>query len=583
VGNDVFRYVWEGYVQNLGFNPYNFSPLHPALAEVAQGDLYAIWQQINHPEISAAYPPVTLLVFRILAWLNPDPFLFKAVMIGFDIGVMIVLMLMIQQRQVLSSRLLFYAANPLILLYVSGEGHLDIIQVFFLCLALYLIFSRKSSAIGFLMLGLAILSKYFAVVALPFLVNGENRTKSLAVLIPLTLYIPYLDAGAGIFQSLAEFGSHFHYNDSMTALIRYVFGGHYVFVSICLLAICLVWLYFFVHDQLRSVYLAMGCLLVFLPTLHPWYMIIIAPFLIFFPSQAWLYLQAAIAITFPVSAIEFNTGVFQEISWLKLIEYLPFYGLLLVGLFRGGFLLRDKSYPTPTCISAVIPTLNESEGLIRCLESLKNRTALNEIIVSDGGSIDGTPEIAATLGARVVESPKGRGLQIRKGVESVTCDVVVILHADCTAQQGVFKGILAKLESDPDAVGGAVGMQFEKNTPKTRVIAFLNNLRTFLTGISFGDQAQFFRTEPLAASGGIPSMMLMEDVELSLRLKEVGRLVFLRKGILASGRRWLSSGFKDNLMTVFHLFPRYLIERRFMRSDMLKRNYYDIYYSDRKT
>jgi hypothetical protein len=578
----VFRYVWEGYVQNLGFNPYNFSPLNPALAEVARGELYAIWQQINHPEISAAYPPVSLLVFRILAWLNPDPVFFKAVLIGFDIGVMIVLMSMIQQRQLLPSRLLFYAANPLVLLYISGEGHLDVIQVFFLCLALNLILRQKSPAIGFVMLGLAILSKYFAVVALPFLVNGENRTKSIAVLIPMTLYIPYLDAGAGIFQALAEFGIHFHYNDSVTGLIRYLLNGHYVFVSICLLAICLVWLYLFVHDQLRSVYLALGCLLVFLPTLHPWYMVLIIPFLVFFPSRAWLYLQTAVVITFLVSAVEVNTGVFQEITWLKLIEYIPFYGLLLVGLFRGEILLRAKSTPTPRCISCVIPTLNESQSLMRCLESLKNRTALNEIIVADGGSSDGTREIAAKLGARVVESPKGRGLQIRKGLESVTCEVVVILHADCVAQKGVFKKILAKLESDPDAVGGAVGMQFEKNTPKTRVIAFLNNLRTFLTGISFGDQAQFFRTESLAAAGGIPSMMLMEDVELSLRLKEVGRLVFLRKGILASGRRWVGSGFRGNLMTVFYLFPRYLIERRFFRRNTLKRNYYEIYYSNRK-
>ncbi len=582
VGSDVFRYVWEGYVQNLGFNPYLFSPLHPALAEVARGDLHAIWRQINHPEISAAYPPVVLLVFRSLAWLNSDPFLFKAVMIGFDIGVMIVLILMIQQRQVLPSRLLFYAANPLVLLYISGEGHLDIIQVFFLCLALYLILRQKSPAIGFSMLGLAILSKYFAVVALPFLVNGENRRKSLAVLIPLILYIPYLDAGAGIFQSLAEFGTYYHYNDSMTALIRYVFGSLSGLVSICLLAICLVWLYLFVHDQLRSVYLALGCLLVFLPTLHPWYLILIVPLLVFFASRAWLYLQTAVVVTFFVSAVEFNTGVFQEISWLKLIEYLPFYGLLLGGLFRDGFLLRDKSYPTPNCISAVIPTLNESESLVQCLESLKDRTALNEIIVADGGSIDGTRKIAATLGARVVESPKGRGLQIKKGVESISCDVVVILHADCVVPKGVFNRILAKLESDPYIVGGAVGMQFEKKTPKTMVIAFLNNLRTFLTGISFGDQAQFFRTESLAAAGGIPSMMLMEDVELSVRLKEVGRLVFLRKGIVASGRRWLSSGFKGNLMTVFHLFPRYLIERRFFRRNTLKQNYYDIYYSDRK-
>ena len=583
VGNDVFRYVWEGCIQNLGFNPFNYSPLSPALAEVAQGDLSAIWQQINHAEFSAAYPPVALLLFRFFAWFNPDPFFFKTAMIGFDIGVMILLLLMIKHRGVLPSRLLFYAANPLILLYISGEGHLDIIQVFFLCLALYLILCKKFPATGFTMLGLAILSKYLAFAALPFLVNGENRTKSIAVLIPLIFYIPYIDAGSAIFHALVEFATRFHYNDSMTVLLRYLLGGHYLFVSICLLGICLAWVVLFVHDQLRSVYLALGCLLVFLPTLHPWYIVLIAPFLVFFPSRAWLYLQAAVIFTFPVSAIEFNTGVFREISWLKLFEYIPFYGLLVIGLFRGGFLFRDESYANPTSISAVIPTLNESESLVRCLESLKNRTALNEIIVADGGSIDGTPTLAAKLGARVVESPKGRGLQIRKGVDSASGDVIVILHADCTAKKGVFKRILKVLASDPDIVGGAVGMQFERNNSKTKVIAFLNNLRTVLTGISFGDQAQFFRTEALAATGGFPSMMLMEDVELSLRLKEIGRLVFLRKGIIVSGRRWLDNGFKGNLMTVFHLFPRYLIERRFCRGNTLKRNFYDIYYSDRKT
>ncbi len=582
VGNDVFRYVWEGYVQNLGFNPFRYSPLDPALAEIARGDLHMIWQQINHPDFTAAYPPVTMLVFRILAWIHPDPFLFKTVMVGFDIGVMVILMLMIKHRQILPSRLLLYAANPLILLYVNGEGHLDIIQVFFLCLALYLVLYQKSPATGFLMLGLAILSKYFAVVTLPFLINRENRAKSLVVLIPLALYIPFMDAGSGIFLSLVEFGTRFHYNDSLTALIRYAFGGHYVWISICLLASCQVWLYLFVHDPLRGVYLALGCLLVFLPTLHPWYICLIAPFLVFFPSRAWLYLQAAVALTFPVSAIEFTSGVFQEISWLKLVEFIPFYGLLLYGRFRGRFLWEVRRYAEPRCFSAVIPTLNESASLMQCLKSLKNRTALNEIIVADGGSTDETRTIAAELGAQVVESPKGRGLQIKKGIESATCDVVVILHADCEVQPGVFRRIQDQLASDPSVIGGAVGMQFETNTTKTMVIAFLNNLLTFLTGISFGDQAQFFRIEPLAASGGVPSMMLMEDVELSLRLKEIGRLVFLRKGILVSGRRWLGRGFKSKLKTVLHLFPRYLIERRFTLNNTLKQNYYDIYYSDRK-
>ena len=76
VANDVYRYVWEGYIQNLGFNPYQFAPLSLELAEVAQGDLFPIWQQINHPEYPAIYPPAALLLFRGLAWLNPNPYFF---------------------------------------------------------------------------------------------------------------------------------------------------------------------------------------------------------------------------------------------------------------------------------------------------------------------------------------------------------------------------------------------------------------------------------------------------------------------------------------------------------------------------
>ena len=75
-GNDVFRYVWEGYIQTQGFNPYSHAPDSPVLTELARGQLSPIWQQINHPEFPAAYPPFGLLLFRALASISPDPFLF---------------------------------------------------------------------------------------------------------------------------------------------------------------------------------------------------------------------------------------------------------------------------------------------------------------------------------------------------------------------------------------------------------------------------------------------------------------------------------------------------------------------------
>ena len=104
-------------------------------------------------------------------------------------------------------------------------------------------------------------------------------------------------------------------------------------------------------------------------------------------------------------------------------------------------------------------------------------------------------------------------------------------------KKGLFSRIIKALGSNPHAVGGAFGMAFEKKTARTRLIALLNNARALLTGISFGDQAQFFRAEVLGRIDGLPPVMLMEDVELSLRLKQIGRVLFLKDGVSASGRR----------------------------------------------
>jgi rSAM/selenodomain-associated transferase 2 len=330
---------------------------------------------------------------------------------------------------------------------------------------------------------------------------------------------------------------------------------------------------------MRSIYVAIGCLLLFLPTLHPWYLVLMVPFLVFYPSKAWLYLTVAIVFTFPVMAVEFETGIYQEIFWAKYFEYIPFYGLLIWGLFRDGYLFQNKPYHRPQCISAIIPTLNESESLEGCLQNLCDRTALTETIVADGGSTDETKSIAKKYGATVVECRKGRGFQIKKGLEIASGDVIIILHADCVALQGVFNRILNVLESNSYVVGGAFAMEFEHQNAKTRLISFLNNARTFMTGISFGDQAQFFRKESLADTGGFPSVMLMEDVELSLRLKEIGRTAFLANRIVVSGRRWEGNGFARSLRTVIFLFTRYLIERRFLGAGVKTQHYYNTYYS----
>jgi rSAM/selenodomain-associated transferase 2 len=275
---------------------------------------------------------------------------------------------------------------------------------------------------------------------------------------------------------------------------------------------------------------------------------------------------------------EFRTGVFQEIAWLKLPEFLPFFGLLAWGLFRKGSLFGPQTYRKPESISVIIPTLNEAENIGRVLKDLRHRPWIREIIVSDGGSDDDTVAVAKAFGARVIANGRGRGGQVRLAAEAANGDVLLILHADAALQQGATERIIQALTADRGAAGGCFGMQFTDSNPARRIIAALNNLKAALTGISFGDQAQFVRAEALRRMGGFPDLMLMEDVELSLRLKSAGGTLYLAGGVTVSGRRWREGCFLDNLWTVVRLFFGYLLARRLGGCQGTNAAYYRKYY-----
>jgi rSAM/selenodomain-associated transferase 2 len=574
---DIYRYIWEGAIQNHGFNPYLLPPADPALAFLAEGELGRYWQGINHKGLAAVYPPAAMLLFRLLAWISPTPLFFKAVFLLCDLGVMLILAALLRLRRLPAARLLFYAANPLVVVFISGEGHLDGLQVLFLCLGLLLL-ARRRSASAYLALGLAVLCKYLAAAAVPICWSRRAGWRALALAAPAALFVFYLPAGSALFASLEVFATRMHYNDFIPQVLEALFGRWSLVAAALFFFICLGWVWLIEDDRLRGVYLCVGCLLVMLPTLHPWYLAMIAPFLCFFPSNPWLYLQAAVLFTFPVFGREFHTGVFQEVPWLKLPEYLPFFALLAWGCVRRRPFSRVQGYAAAESISVIIPTLNEAERVGRLLADLRDRPRIAEIIVSDGGSGDDTVAIARACGARVIAGGRGRGVQVRAAARAATGDVVLVLHADARLDPGATQRIIAALAADRGAAGGCFGMQFRSSTCGRRVIAALNNLRAAAAGLSFGDQAQFVRAEALQQMGGFPDLMLMEDVELSLRMKALGGAVYLGPGVAVSGRRWQTGNYIGNIWTVVSLFMRYLLERRLGQEVARGERYYRKYY-----
>ena len=193
-------------------------------------------------------------------------------------------------------------------------------------------------------------------------------------------------------------------------------------------------------------------------------------------------------------------------------------------------------------LTIVVPTLNEAANLARLLPELARDCPGAEIIVVDGGSTDGTPEVAAgRSGVRLLAGPRGRARQMNAGARAAGGDALLFLHAD-TRLPGGAAAAIARVLAEPGTVGGRFDVRLDSPRPLLRLVAWLMNARSRLSGICTGDQGIFVRRADFEAVGGYPDIPLMEDVELSRRLKRRGRLGALRLRVTTSARKWEREG-----------------------------------------
>ena len=211
-------------------------------------------------------------------------------------------------------------------------------------------------------------------------------------------------------------------------------------------------------------------------------------------------------------------------------------------------------------LSVIVPALNEAGGIRAALEALAPlRARGHEVIVIDGGSSDGTPDIAVGLCDRVLSAPRGRAAQMNAGARAANGDMLLFLHAD------------TRLPADftiPDsAVWGRFDVRIDGRHPLLKVVACAMNLRSRLTGIATGDQAIFVRR---ALFPGFPEIALMEDVALSGVLKKIASPSCLRERVVTSGRRWEAHGV---LRTIFLMWRLRLLYFLGVSPDALARKY----------
>ena len=214
-----------------------------------------------------------------------------------------------------------------------------------------------------------------------------------------------------------------------------------------------------------------------------------------------------------------------------------------------------------TGISIIIPVLGEQggiNGLIGHLKRISDGCAV-EVIVVDGDSAGSTLRAIGDPDAVRVISPPGRALQMNRGAEKATGDILLFLHADTFLPDNALNRISEVMRTGAYQAG-AFSLGLDSRRLPLRVIAAAARIRTRLTGIPFGDQALFMRRDYFNRIGGYAGIPLMEDVEIAGRIKKQGgRIIILPERVTTSARKWEREGIAYSVFRNWFIQMSYLL------------------------
>lgn len=221
-------------------------------------------------------------------------------------------------------------------------------------------------------------------------------------------------------------------------------------------------------------------------------------------------------------------------------------------------------------VSIIVPTFNEAESISATLKPLQLfRLYGGEVIVADGGSTDNTREVCKLLVDHWVDADKGRARQMNAGAKVASRKLLLFLHADTVLPNNHIHLLRVLVESY--APWGRFDVRLSGDRKMFRVIEFMMNWRSRITGIATGDQGIFVTEKTFHKVGGFPDQALMEDVELSVKLKKIAKPFCIGDPLTTSSRRWEKNGVWKTIFLMWRLRFLYSIG---VSCDVLVKKYY---------
>jgi rSAM/selenodomain-associated transferase 2 len=213
---------------------------------------------------------------------------------------------------------------------------------------------------------------------------------------------------------------------------------------------------------------------------------------------------------------------------------------------------------TPAELSIIMPVLDEAPHIgapLQLLQALRRQGV--ELVVADGGSRDGTVQLATALADRVLVAPRGRASQMNAGAAACRGQVLLFLHADTRLPDDALPALLRAV--DGGAAWGRFDVRIDGRQPLLRLVERLMNWRSRLSGIATGDQAIFVRRDVFERVGAYPDLPLMEDIALCSALKRIAAPACLRQTVITSARRWEKHGVARTILLMWRLRAAYFL------------------------
>ena len=317
--DDIHRYVWDGRVQRLGYNPYLVVPSDPALAGLHTPET----RTLNHPDLPSPYPPGAELFFRAVTAIHESVFGLKVAFVVCDLAIVMILLDVLRRSGQASHWVLAYAWNPLLATDVAGSGHIDIVGALLLLIS-FAALGRRWRTVAAVTFGLAVAVKLLPIVLLPlYWKRVRIRDGVLAAVVVGLLYIPFLNGWKIPIGSLGAYVQSFRFNDPVfTTLERVASPQLVVGLAVIVGFLTAIWMRKKSQAWSSDAFAwPMAASLLCAPVVYPWYLLWLLPFLRSASTLPIIIWTVSILPTYYVWHLRAQGRPWLLPGWILLLEY----------------------------------------------------------------------------------------------------------------------------------------------------------------------------------------------------------------------------------------------------------------------